>query len=50
MSILLDKLTNFFTDEEWDFQVLENRSLLRLGFSGEHGHWPIYAQARESQQ
>jgi hypothetical protein len=50
MSMLLDKLKHFFTDEEWEYQVLENSSVLRLGFSGEHGHWPCYAQAREAQQ
>jgi hypothetical protein len=50
MGQLLDKLTEFFHDEEWEYQVLDSRSILRLGFSGENGHWPCYAQAREPQQ
>lgn len=50
MNALLDKLIEFFKLEEWEYQVLENRSILRMGFSGENGHWPCYAQARESQQ
>jgi hypothetical protein len=50
MGRLLDRLTEFFRDEEWEYQVLENRSILRMGFSGENGHWPCYAQAREPQQ
>lgn len=50
MGMLLDKLTEFFTEEEWEFQALANRGILRMGFSGENGHWPCYAQARETQQ
>src|SRR5438045_1991670 len=50
MGRLLDRMTEFFRDEEWEYQVLENRSILRMGFSGENGHWPCYAQAREPQQ
>jgi hypothetical protein len=50
MGILFDTLTEFFKDEGWDYQVLEHRSILRMGFSGENGHWPCLAQAREPQQ
>jgi hypothetical protein len=50
MGRLLDKLTEFFHDEEWEYEVLENRSIVRMGFSGENGHWPCYAHAREAQQ
>lgn len=50
MGRLLEKLTEFFNDEEWEVQVLDARNLLRMGFSGENGHWPCYAQVREAQQ
>jgi hypothetical protein len=50
MENLLDKLIDFFDSEEWEYQVLENRSILRISFSGENGHWPCFAQAREPQQ
>lgn len=50
MGILLDQLSTFFIEEEWDYQVVEGRNILRLSFSGENGHWPCFAQAREAQQ
>lgn len=48
--MLFDRLIDFFNEEQWDPQVLDNRNILRMGFSGENGHWPCYAQAREPEQ
>jgi hypothetical protein len=48
--MLLEQLIDFFQGEEWEYQLLDSRNILRLSFSGEAGHWPCYAQARESQQ
>lgn len=50
MGLLLDKLIEFFAFEEWEYQVLESRAILRMSFSGENGQWICFAQAREAQQ
>lgn len=50
MPSLLDTLEAFFIHEDWEYQRLERREVLRLGFTGDHGHWSCFAQAREDQR
>src|SRR3569832_1222181 len=49
MSRILDALMLFFREDEWDFSVMEDRTVLRMGFSGDNGNWICYAQSREAQ-
>jgi len=50
MSRILDALEAWFTEDDWKFTKMEDRTVLRMGFSGDDGQWTCYAQAREPQQ
>lgn len=49
----LDKLSifeiiiDFFQEEQWQFQVIQEQQTLRLAFQGNNGKWDCYAKARE---
>lgn len=47
---VIGKIVEFFTEDNWDFSTVENKSLLRMSFRGKHGQWTCYAQAREAQK
>lgn len=47
---LFNTIIAFFEEEEWDFQWLDDTSMLSMHFSGKNGTWLCYAQVRESQQ
>lgn len=40
----------FFTEDDWSFQEIEEGFMLRLGFAGQHGRWQCYAEAREKDE
>jgi len=48
-TLLFNIVVEFFEEDEWDFQWVENSSFLMLDFSGKNGTWRCYAQAREAQ-
>jgi hypothetical protein len=48
--MLIDLLEGFFQAESWEYQRLERRDVLRLGFTGSSGNWTCYAQTREAQR
>lgn len=50
MTNILDTLTQFFKDDDWNFSQVEDAAILRMGFAGKSGSWTCYAQAREEQQ
>ena len=50
MGAIFDTMTQFFSEDNWRFEQLEDQPILRLGFSGDHGKWTCYAQAREEHQ
>jgi hypothetical protein len=50
MAALLDIFEAFFIAEDWDYQRIERREILRLGFTGDHGNWTCFAQSREDQR
>lgn len=47
---ILKALEDFFTEDDWAFGRVENRPILRMGFSGQNGNWTCYAQAREEDE
>lgn len=49
-ALLFNTIVEFFEEDEWDFQWMENTSFLMLDFSGKNGSWRCYAQARELQR
>jgi hypothetical protein len=47
---ILGTLTDYFKVNGWNFDKLEERPVLRMGFKGEHAEWMCFAQARQEQQ
>ncbi len=43
---VLERLMVFFREDEWAFEKLPDRPLLRLPFQGQNGKWNCYAQVR----
>lgn len=50
MNQIFNTLIEFFEEDDWDFTWVEGLSVLNVDFSGKHGTWTCYAQARELQQ
>lgn len=50
MGEILDTLTSFFTEEDWDFTVQSERPILQMEFQGETGEWVCYARAKEEEE
>jgi len=46
---IFDAVVRFFREDDWHFEQLPGKPILRLGFRGENGAWNCYAQAREAQ-
>jgi hypothetical protein len=47
---IYDAINDFFTKDDWNFDVLEGRPVLRMGFNGDDGQWMCFAQAREEHE
>ncbi len=47
MGQLFDAVTKFFDDDEWNYERMGERPVLRLGFSGKNGRWLCYARIDE---
>lgn len=47
---LMDTVIRFFQEDDWPFEQLEGRPVLRTGFRGDNGNWRCYAQVREEQE
>lgn len=45
-----DVATQFFEDDEWRYEKIEDRGTLRMTFGGEHGTWICFAEIKEEQQ
>lgn len=50
MGQILDAVMSFFREDEWYFEQVAGKPILRMGFRGKNGTWHCYAQAREEQQ
>jgi hypothetical protein len=48
--ILMEAITRFFTEDNWRFDVMEDRPVLTMGFQGENGSWRCFAQVKEEQE
>jgi|GEM_PF-3323946 len=46
---IFDAVIRFFREDDWHFEQLPGKPILRLGFRGNNGSWNCYAQAREAQ-
>jgi hypothetical protein len=42
----LQAVAQFFTEDEWSFEQMPDRPILRLPFQGKEGRWNCYAQIR----
>ncbi len=47
---IFDAMLQFFKDDDWKFQQLEGKPILRMGFAGKNGNWMSYAQAQDDKQ
>ncbi len=47
---VFEAMVQFFRDDEWNFQQLEDKPIIRLGFSGNNGNWTCYGRARDKQE
>ncbi len=50
MGVIFNAMIEFFEEDDWEFSWMEGLTALSMGFSGKHGKWMCYAQAREDQQ
>lgn len=46
---IFDAFVRFFQEDNWHFEQLPGKPILKLGFRGDNGSWKCYAQAREAQ-
>lgn len=47
---IMDSIRSFFDADDWTYEEIEGRNILRLRFSGETANWTCYAQVREEQE
>lgn len=47
MARIFDGMKQFFDTDDWNYEQVEDRPVLRMGFSGDDGQWMCFAQARE---
>lgn len=50
MSDLFAAMVTFFKEDDWRFEQIEGKTILRMGFAGRSGNWQCYAQAREESE
>jgi hypothetical protein len=44
----MDVILQFFQEDQWNYQKLDNKPVIRAGYRGEHGTWVCYAQVDEA--
>lgn len=47
MSTILDTVIEFFEEDDWSFERVDDADYLRLGFEGKHGSWMCIARVIE---
>ncbi len=50
MGRIYDGFIQFFKQDDWPYQEIEGRPLIRTGFAGKNGEWACFAQAREDME
>jgi hypothetical protein len=44
---IMDVVLRFFREDQWSFQKLNDKPVVRAGFRGEHGTWVCFARVDE---
>src|SRR5512135_3622341 len=44
---IMDVVLRFFREDQWNFQKLNSKPIVRAGFRGEHGTWVCFARVDE---
>jgi len=44
---IFDTMVQFFKEDDWPYEQVEGKPVLRMAFKGDSGTWRCYAQARE---
>jgi hypothetical protein len=47
---IMDAVKDFFSTDNWAFEEIEGRNIIRMRFSGENANWTCYAQVKEDQE
>jgi hypothetical protein len=47
---ILDAIQRFFDQDNWNYHLRDDDSVISLNYSGKHGSFQCYARAREQQQ
>ena len=47
---IMDAVKAFFTADNWSFDEVEGRNIIRMQFAGENANWTCYAQVKEEQE
>ena len=50
MGAVYDAMVRFFDEDDWKYQPVEGKTMLRMGFSGDNGKWTCVARAIEDAQ
>jgi len=50
MGALFDTMVTFFREDDWKYEQLPDKTILRMGVTGKNGKWTCFAQAREEQE
>lgn len=50
MGSLFEMAQDFFTEHGWHYAHLSGESVLVMNFSGRHGNWNCYAQAKDDRE
>jgi len=46
----MDVVLRFFREDQWDFQQIDDKPVMRAGFRGERGTWVCFARVDEEHQ
>jgi len=47
MGAVYDAMVRFFREDDWKFEQVEGKPILRMGFAGDNGKWTCIARAVE---
>lgn len=47
---MMDVVLRFFEEEQWNYQKLEGKPVIRAGFRGEHGTWVCFVRVDEEKK
>lgn len=50
MGAVYDAMVRFFREDDWKFEQVEGKPILRMGFAGDNGKWTCMARAIEDAQ